>query len=449
MAPSQFTLLRLSKQERTRYSQIFTADAIRNLHPREFDRLIGYLYQQQGYKVSLDRFGHLILDKGRAKSIAFCTKDEGAVPIESIHRLCRLANSQRANKAILFTMGHVDEADRNDICNTLRGAHSQTIEFHEGEKAVSWIADKNSPQRSESFIEAHSREIAIGMGVLTALLIAWLAFTIIRDFQSFSTDTVVDATNTGIGPDEAVPSLLTPAAANSVPVEPIITPEPTTIPFPTEPGAVGAVYFESPIEINSDLGEWDRVPSVLSSYRVYTGTLATAHLGTLSAIWRIGWNDDYIYVAVEVYDDVHVQTQIGRGIYLGDSVEFQIDTDMSDDPSYVDSDDYIIVLSPGDFGPIEPSSYCFQGSASGEFNLEVSLDIPLQVEQTPSGYIVEAAIPWEVIDVTPAPGMVVGLALNVTDNDVPGTAVQEALYSHVADRHYLQPATWGTLTLLN
>ena len=45
--------------------------------------------------------------------------------------------------------------------------------------------------------------------------------------------------------------------------------------------------------------------------------------------------------------------------------------------------------------------------------------------------------------------MVVGLALNVTDNDVPGTAVQEALYSHVADRHYLQPATWGTLTLLN
>ena len=83
-----------------------------------------------------------------------------------------------------------------------------------------------------------------------------LAFTIIRDFQSFSTDTVVDATNTGIGPDEAVPSLLTPAAANSVPVEPIITPEPLTIPFPTEPGAVGAVYFDSPIEINSDLGEW-------------------------------------------------------------------------------------------------------------------------------------------------------------------------------------------------
>lgn len=456
MASSQFTLLHLSDQERTKFGRILTLNDLQQLHPREFDRLIGYLYQKQGYKVSLNRFGYLILNRNRNKQIVYCTDNAGVVPAEAIHHLCALAQNQRAVRALLFTLGSVDDAARNTLC----GLRNQTIGFTEGAKTVEWVYKANSPPPSVSFVQAHSRTIervttiltaaiAVGMGALALLLTLGFIFVILRDeIIPIVTNVVADTTNIGLGPVPE-PLILTPMAPIPIPVEPIITPMPTAIPIPTEPGAVGAIYFDSPVEINSDLLEWANAPPVLSSYRVFTGTIATAHLGTISAVWRIGWNDEFLYVAVKVYDDVHVQTQIGRGIYLGDSVEFQIDTDMSDDPSYVDGDDYIIVLSPGDFDKVPPSSYCFQGSPTGKFNLEVSLDSPLHVVKTADGYIVEAAIPWSVLELTPAPGMVVGIALNVTDNDVPGTAVQEALYSHVANRQYLQPATWGTLTLLN
>lgn len=39
------------------------------------------------------------------------------------------------------------------------------------------------------------------------------------------------------------------------------------------------------------------------------------------------------------------------------------------------------------------------------------------------------------------------VALNVTDNDQPRTAVQELYLSHVATRLFTDPTSWGTLTL--
>jgi hypothetical protein len=68
----------------------------------------------------------------------------------------------------------------------------------------------------------------------------------------------------------------------------------------------------------------------------------------------------------------------------------------------------------------------------------------LQVE---NGYQLEAAIPWQAIGLRPAPGLVVGLALNVNDNDTAGTAVQEVMKSHVATRAFRDPSSWGRLTL--
>jgi hypothetical protein len=40
-----------------------------------------------------------------------------------------------------------------------------------------------------------------------------------------------------------------------------------------------------------------------------------------------------------------------------------------------------------------------------------------------------------------------GVALNANDDDVPGTAVQEVMMSHVSTRTLRNPTGWGTLTL--
>ena len=68
-------------------------------------------------------------------------------------------------------------------------------------------------------------------------------------------------------------------------------------------------------------------------------------------------------------------------------------------------------------------------------------------QATEQGYLMEAAIPWRDLNVTPSPGLVIGLAVNANDNDRPGTAAQEMMKSSVPGRRFGDPTTWGTLTL--
>jgi hypothetical protein len=111
-------------------------------------------------------------------------------------------------------------------------------------------------------------------------------------------------------------------------------------------------------------------------------------------------------------------------------------------------DDYQITLSPGNFADLPPSAFRFQGTENGRI-----LDAPgrhqvsVAAQETSEGYTLEAAIPWTDLNLTPRPGLVIGLALNANDNDVPGTAVQEVMMSHVAGRTLTDPTSWGTLTL--
>jgi hypothetical protein len=67
--------------------------------------------------------------------------------------------------------------------------------------------------------------------------------------------------------------------------------------------------------------------------------------------------------------------------------------------------------------------------------------------KTAGGYILEAAVPWSDLSLTPQEGLVIGIALNANDNDTPGPAVQEVMMSHVSTRTLTDPRGWGTLTL--
>jgi hypothetical protein len=75
----------------------------------------------------------------------------------------------------------------------------------------------------------------------------------------------------------------------------------------------------------------------------------------------------------------------------------------------------------------------------------------IQVAALPSttGYALEAAIPWSNLGINPQPGLQMGIALNVNDNDTPETAVQEVMKSQVASRRFGDPTSWGTIVLRN
>ncbi len=211
---------------------------------------------------------------------------------------------------------------------------------------------------------------------------------------------------------------------------------------------VEAIRLPSPPAIDGLLDEWGELPLYESTFLVFQASTWDGS-NDLRAVWRLGWDLNHLYIGVEVADDIHVQTQTGNQLFKGDSLDMQFDTDRNGDlgPN-LSPDDYQITFSPGDFTGFPPSAFRFQGTTGGQI-----LDAPggnqvtVQARQTPTGYALEAAIPWTDLNLSPSEGLVIGLALNANDNDSPGTAVQEVMKSHVVTRTLTDPTSWGTLTL--
>ena len=220
-----------------------------------------------------------------------------------------------------------------------------------------------------------------------------------------------------------------------------------TLPAANSGADVEAGRINTAVAIDGELGEWGNVPVIEANALVYS---AAGWDGSddVRGLWRLGWDDSTLFIAVRVEDDRHVQTQTGNQIFRGDSVSLQIDSDLNGDfGPQLSADDYQINLSPGDFADLPPSAFRFQGTREGGMVDAPGHGIGVAAVPVEDGYQLEAAIPWQDIGLTPAPGLVVGLALNVNDNDTAGTAIQEVMKSHAATRAFRDPSSWGRLTL--
>jgi hypothetical protein len=240
---------------------------------------------------------------------------------------------------------------------------------------------------------------------------------------------------------EATAVVIAPAATNTLPA-------PIGAVAGAVAGAVSAVRLPAPPTLDGDLAEWAGVAAVQSSFLVYRANSWDGS-ADLQATWQLGWDNTNLYLGVAVSDDRHVQTQTGNQIFRGDSLDIQFDTErIADFGTGLSPDDYQITLSPGDFAGLPPSAFRFQGTGDGRI-----LDAPggnrvtLTALQTTTGYNLEAAIPWSDLGLVPEAGLTIGLALNASDDDTPGTAVQEVMMSNMPGRTLTNPTTWGTLTL--
>jgi hypothetical protein len=64
------------------------------------------------------------------------------------------------------------------------------------------------------------------------------------------------------------------------------------------------------------------------------------------------------------------------------------------------------------------------------------------------GYVIEAAIPWSVFEVSPYTGQNFGFAYSISDNDNPNNNVQQSLVSFVPIRTLSDPTKWGDLNVV-
>ncbi|MBK8904698.1 MAG: hypothetical protein IPM53_26195 [Anaerolineaceae bacterium] len=305
-----------------------------------------------------------------------------------------------------------------------------------------WIGLEPESSRSGSRVMLTA---GIGIVVLFGLVVCGVAVY-------FLWSQLVDDTPEADEPEIVLPTSAAAETAVALTTQPDIAPT-TTLPIsgPTVPassGTVTAVRLAVPPAIDGSLGEWTAVEAVSSGNRVYSvaGWDGTADC---TAVWQLAWDDANLYVAVRVTDDTHVQNASGNLIYRGDSVDMQFDTNRQGDyGSSLSPDDFQITLSPGNFAGSGPTAFRYQGTDTGGI-----LDAPgghqvnVAAQPTSTGYTLEAAIPWTDLNLTPSPGLTIGLSLNANDNDTPGTTVQEVMMSNNPNRTLTDPTTWGTLTL--
>jgi hypothetical protein len=208
---------------------------------------------------------------------------------------------------------------------------------------------------------------------------------------------------------------------------------------------INAAYFSSPPTIDGDLGEWGGRTAYDANQTVPSGGENWTGAADLSATFYVGWDSNYLYLAVRRTDDTFVQISYGRYLFRGDDVELQIDADLSGDffSGVMSSDDYQIGLSPGNFNTLEPEAYRWYPTYLEGWIYTATV----AAKQVGTGYDMEARIPWAAMGITPSEGGTFGFALALSDNDQTGKSVWESMVASVGTRTLTDPTTWGTLKL--
>ena len=123
----------------------------------------------------------------------------------------------------------------------------------------------------------------------------------------------------------------------------------------------------------------------------------------LSGSAKVLWDDTNVYLLAEVTDDTKVNDS--GNTYEDDNVEFYFDIDNSKLSSYDDNDvQYSFAWNDGDEVGALPGTRPTTG-------------IVYSIQDTDSGYIVEALIPWSTLQGAPQAGDEVGFEFMINDDD--------------------------------
>lgn len=209
---------------------------------------------------------------------------------------------------------------------------------------------------------------------------------------------------------------------------------------------ITATYLSKKPVIDGVWDEWTTAayPAAYVNYGLNNWT----DRNDLEGSFRIGWDNDNLYIAVKVIDEKYVQQATGYELYMGDSIEILLDKDLAGDFSSTElsGDDYQLGISPGkpDTNGTREAYLWFPKTSAGSRTSAVTIG-----SVSSNGvYRVEAAVPWSVFGVTPANGQTFGFSLGISDNDAEGTIVQQSLASNQVGRRLTNPTTWTELVLV-
>lgn len=248
-----------------------------------------------------------------------------------------------------------------------------------------------------------------------------------------------------------------------IPSTPTPTPSPTPTVIAILPTPTATPYAPSPtgMQIDGNADDWVLVNRQNRGQWLAFDTIvydqqcskrypyAARERADLDARFLFTHDDAYLYVAFAVEDDGFVgYTGRDLNFFQSDAPQLLLDLDLDGDANTtrVNEDDKQIDFRVGIEEPGDSPAMAFWDLGPGRAQSRL-LDAPVAAVATETGYFLEAAIPWDVLGVKPVAGLRLGAAVSVSDNDTPGTNVQECMISAAPERDWATPTTWGTLTL--
>ncbi|HNZ01528.1 MAG TPA: sugar-binding protein [Anaerolineaceae bacterium] len=238
----------------------------------------------------------------------------------------------------------------------------------------------------------------------------------------------------------AVPTA-TSVPVTATPLKPTATP---TSAYERTGGAFSAAYLSTPPKMDGVWDEWTTTKYPARSVVYGRGDWKDAD--DLEGSFRVGWDNNNLYVAFKMIDDEYVQNATGADLYKGDSLEILIDTNLNADFSVTElnSDDYQIGISPGkpDVNGTREAYVWYPASVAGP-----RTQIQIASARGAGVTRIEVAIPWTVLGITPSSGLRLGFVVSASDNDSKASNVQQSMVSSASTRKLTDTSTWGILTL--
>lgn len=216
----------------------------------------------------------------------------------------------------------------------------------------------------------------------------------------------------------------------------------TTLKVRTDTWSQYAPYFPKPPVIDGKINisdEWYLSPRYYLGLPVDVGYQPENWEGQekQSAVYYLGWDSNYFYMAMEVNATPVVQMAVGSNMWQGDHIELWFDTELQKDFDLTQPNKAIfqIGISPGNFDFLRPEVYVWTPPVLASDVAKCKL----AAVETSTGYNFEVAIPWKLLNVEPQPGMVMGFVVSPSFTNKPGTLSQDVMISSSPK----SPNNWG------
>lgn len=239
------------------------------------------------------------------------------------------------------------------------------------------------------------------------------------------------------------PLVITPSSPLPVQATPIRIPQNSVRRLGNGPDALARYMPKGQVVLDGLVEEWgaESIPLTIAHF----GAEEWSGPQDLSGAGWLGWNEERLFLAVNVIDDRYVQTQKSWEMFRGDSVEFWLDSDLAGDFDIAQGnfDDWQFGFSPGNFSTLPSEGVLYLPVRNATLHQQIFV----AAQPNANGYTLEASIPWGLLSVQPQPGMVLGYAIDLSDNDDPLSAQQQTQVNHNPNFRFNVPTTFGNLVL--